>query len=141
MGGLKISSGLARAIPLIAAIVVFALRAVTPAGYMLASPESGEIGITVCGGAELRLLSFDPDLGAYSQPGSLGGTPADDDEPLSSENCPFALTAAFIAAPLATPEFAIAIFGDSLAPKPAAYRPSPFAAPGPPPARGPPSLT
>ena len=121
--------------------LMMAMRALVPAGYMLApSAEAGDIVIRICGGTTERFVSLNPHTGKMTEidGGTAPAAPKDDGNTSSSATCPFASTAVFDL-PLAPDVFLAALFGPPLlGDRPVANTVANWRAHAPLPARGPP---
>lgn len=106
-------------------LAAFALRGVTPDGYMFETSPDGAVKIELCGGQGPTVLKWDLKDGKPAQGGNA--------------SCPYALTAILLLpAPLAPPEPPVfARLERAVLPLEARHRPASVVAPFPP--RGPPA--
>ncbi|MCB2099121.1 MAG: DUF2946 family protein [Parvularculaceae bacterium] len=139
MDRLRFWSGPVRTAVLLAVVLAFALRLITPPGYMIAAADNGGLTITLCGGGTAhQVLTFDPETGDYSNSPTAPQKSGEDD--VSSSPCPFALSAAFVTPPGIAPVLASASIGDEPVTLPVASAASLFPVSAPLPPRGPPTL-
>lgn len=123
------------------ALLALLVRAIVPAGYMVASADTGNgrfLTVTVCSGHQNVVRVIDLDTGREVSPGEAPGGQTDDDS--SSQPCVFG-TAPHLATPVtfAEPERVHVIAAAPAALRPASLRPGRGIAAPPPPATGPPA--
>lgn len=138
MGDFRSSTGRLRLSAFLAIAILFAIRSVAPPGYMLSASDDGTLTVTLCGGADHQVLTFDPISGEYSKSAPTDGISREDNGG-TSISCPFAISAHFI--PVQAPAFELAAAQapsqTPKSPKAAIGAPSPVRSPLP--ARGPPA--